>query len=388
MLAVTQFETNFRQRKRYSNDQERVQVGWLFTQFEFDVFKKFVRDLISAGSGSFFLNIIGTNGLESREVQIVGGKYSSQYVSHAHHKVTCELLVVTNSVMTNNQYNLALLTGSMNEVALAQTILPATNTAATLALSPNNILLTADTAGSSGNAISITILTPATQATPTVAVSTHAITVTPGSKARMMISGGIYNAELVRISGEGKSSAYSSSGVAMGSYPDTVSGYYLAYDADTWRMQRVVSNGDFPIFLSSGPWLTDWPDEGSGYVYSGHTVTAANSSSAQVIAALNASSPAAALITAIASGTVTQAVATVAQTNLTGGVDAIAGSFTNQFCKVGTVAPFTWYKWNGSAWLAHADIPLYASLTLANAALPNNTLFYDSTLSKLYVTTA
>jgi hypothetical protein len=203
---------------------------------------------------------------------------------------------------------------------------PVNETAATATINPsgadNSVLYTAVAGqGADGNDITLTYATPAAVATTAVGVVTDAITVTPGTKARMVIAG--------TLTSDGSTPVvfpvllYAG---LVGGRPAYESGDYgLSWGGTDWLLTDDLGN----TWLSSddvatpdlvGVWAPLSPP-----VTGNPTVTAGTSSAAQVITAVNASGPAAALVTASASGTVTGAVAAVAATNLTGGVSAAAG---------------------------------------------------------------
>ena len=209
------------------------------------------------------------------------------------------------------------------------TTAPVNAVAATGIMNPtgadNSILYTADNAGAAGNNISLQYLTPATQATTTVAVVGSAIAVTPGTKARMLISG-TFSPSIAPV----LIYAGTANGKAMWSEDGTQGGALtgndqLYYDGTKWLLFMTTVGPDYSAQTAATS--ADYPDGLAFTVVTGTgtpTVTAATSSAAQVIAAVNLSTPAAALVTASASGTVTEAVAAVAATNLTGGVTATA----------------------------------------------------------------
>ena len=207
------------------------------------------------------------------------------------------------------------------------------STAATLTVDPtgtnNSVLYTAHTAGTAGNAITVAYATPAAQATTGVAVVGNAITVTPGTKARMVLSGGL-SGTLDHVSGEGQSAKYSNNGLPLGTFPATVAGLYGEYTSGYWHIKQVATDGAPASSYTASATGGTWPDSTGNNPFGGSvTVTAATSSAAQVIAAVNASSPAYALVTASASGTVTGAVAAITAASLTGGASGTSSSGTD-----------------------------------------------------------
>lgn len=91
-LSVTEFDRNFRQRQRYSSNEEILQVSWRFNQFEYDYFRAFVERTLLMGSLEFDVNLIGLDGIERRVVRIQAGKTSMQYVSDGWYDITSVLI--------------------------------------------------------------------------------------------------------------------------------------------------------------------------------------------------------------------------------------------------------------------------------------------------------
>ncbi len=167
------------------------------------------------------------------------------------------------------------------------------------------------------NDITVTYATPAAQATTTVGVVGAAITVTPGTKARMIVTG--------TLTSDGSTPVVFSNPLPYTEISNGKPVYeILAEAAVIWNGTQWILSHD-----SGGQWtstdavstpdlVTTWvPQFGSTGT---PVVTAGTSSAAQVIAAVNDSVDANALVIASASGTVTGAVAAVAATNLAGGV--------------------------------------------------------------------
>jgi hypothetical protein len=213
---------------------------------------------------------------------------------------------------------------------------PVNGVAATAIINPtgsdNSVLYTANVAGAAGNDITVTYATPAASAETAVAVSDKAITVTPGDRARMIITA-VSDVEVdgqeLAYQGEGANGkvwatdgitdptgvAPSGDGVLL--YTDSASSCSL------FLYESSIITKQWADFTPSA-----WPDgdalvAGTGAVDDA-SVNAGISSAAQVIAAVNANTDAAALVLAAASGTVTGAVAAVTATALTGGIDATA----------------------------------------------------------------
>lgn len=101
-LAINAFETGFRQRRRYSYNEDGIRVSWLFTQLQYDTFKAFVKLTLSNGATPFETSIIGLDGIEVAEVYLKDGAYSASYTPHAMQTVTADLLRVNPTVMDAN----------------------------------------------------------------------------------------------------------------------------------------------------------------------------------------------------------------------------------------------------------------------------------------------
>lgn len=185
----------------------------------------------------------------------------------------------------------------------------------------NSIVYTAQAAGSAGNAITIAYATPAAQSATTVGVAGNAITVMPGTKARMVISGELTSngstpvvfSEPLTYAGVHNSKAqyYDSEDINSISWDGTKWTIFIATPEARWESSENVATPDL---------VTTWTPQASET--GSPVVTSGISSAAQVIEAVNDSVAAYALVDAAASGTVTGAVASVAATNLTGGVNA------------------------------------------------------------------
>lgn len=215
---------------------------------------------------------------------------------------------------------------------------PVNETAATVTINPtgadNSVLYTAVAGlGADGNDITITYATPAAAATTAVAVAGDAITVTPGTKARMVISGTLSPDATGELPYTGLQGSYPIYSTTPGSVPATGRWTQIIYPSGgaAWELRHYENGlaGSMALWIAA-PGTEATPDLASGWAPDGvetgtPVITAGTSSAAQVIAAVNAAAAAAALVTASASGTVTGAVAAVAATNLTGGVTSTAG---------------------------------------------------------------
>jgi len=190
---------------------------------------------------------------------------------------------------------------------------------ATLLVDPagddNSVLYTAKEAGAGGEAISIAYATPAVQATTTVAVVGNAITVTPGTKARMVVTG--------TLTSDGSTPvvfpllSYLEIYNTRAKYADTSGNYACVWTGFGWALYDDVSGvgWDSSESVVTPDLVTSWSP--SGAATGTPIITAGVSSAAQVIAAVNASTPAAALVTASESGASTGPVAAVAADFLT-----------------------------------------------------------------------
>ena len=101
-LVVNTFETGFRQRRRYSYNEDLLRVTWLMTQLEFDVFKAFVKLTLSNGANAFYTQIVGLDGIEYAEVYLKDGAFTATYTPHAMQTVSAELVRVNPTVMDAN----------------------------------------------------------------------------------------------------------------------------------------------------------------------------------------------------------------------------------------------------------------------------------------------
>lgn len=107
-LAVTQFDRNFRQRRRYTENQEVIEVAWLMTQFQYDLFKYFVDITLLGGSLEFDVNILGLDGLENRTVRIQGGKHVMSYRPHGYYDITATLISKPATLFDGDAYEFLL----------------------------------------------------------------------------------------------------------------------------------------------------------------------------------------------------------------------------------------------------------------------------------------
>ena len=199
----------------------------------------------------------------------------------------------------------------------------------------NAILYTAVDDGAAGNDISVTYVSPSPNSEILVLVSGNSIVVVPVANDRYLIAGTTLGDVYVRYAGvtiDGVT-VYSSDGdMALTGSNRT----YLTYDGSMWLLCGHYSSfgvefdGTIHSSVTSpdaitGSWSTSL---GAGTP----NIIAETSSAADVIAAINASPAASALVVASAVGIVTGSIADVSETHLSGGAGT-AGS-TGQECYV------------------------------------------------------
>ncbi len=219
----------------------------------------------------------------------------------------------------------------------------------------NTVIYTAVTEGASGNSISVTYATPVAQPNTGVSVTGNAITVTPGTKVNLTCSGTTPAlAACVAVWYPGSSSwIYTSDGVASyGSIPGVARTAWYN-DGTKWWVWQWNSSGTL-LFQASSTTNGSTPD-GLAYVVTTGTgtmsVTGGTSTAAQVIAAVNANTAAAALVTATASGTVTGTVAAISSANLSGGITGTA-ALAGQECYVNLTTVYKCVQSNPVKWVA------------------------------------
>lgn len=213
---------------------------------------------------------------------------------------------------------------------------------ATLLVNPdgadNSVLFTATAIGFNGETVTVEYLEPEEQAATEASTTDEAIIVTPGTKARMIITGAL------------TSDGSTPWGPRTHQYSGTLNGKpkYSYNPADAFELETTRWTGTQWRVGGTFSWystedvatpdlVTTWTPSGANT--GTPTVTAGISSAAQVIAAVNANVSASALVTASAVGTVTGAVAAVAAANLSGATDPDAPAFLGQLCIVGSDSP-------------------------------------------------
>jgi len=208
----------------------------------------------------------------------------------------------------------------------------------------NTILYTANFSGTFGNDISITYATPAEQATTDVAVFTSSfgeelVQVTPGTKARMVVTGELTSNGITPL----VIPALLYTGVinSKPSYTETgdpaTGRYTLAWNGAGYNYWALVDNDSGAQWESSDSvatpdLVTTWTPIGTA---TGTPIVVAEvSSAAQFINAVNNSVSASALVTASAIGTVTGSITnTIGPLNLSGALNISlhAGTFTTTY---------------------------------------------------------
>lgn len=192
----------------------------------------------------------------------------------------------------------------------------------------NSVTWTAASVGLAGNDISVTYATPAASAETVVSAVGNDVTVTPGTKARMVVTGTLSPDATGTLVYAGEDIALSWSSDGAMTAPESGDWVILRLQPDgTGVLEHWTDGSRDGLWISSD--TGDWPD-GLTYVADDAetgtpTVTAGISSAQQVIDASALS-----FVTQTASGTVTGAVAAVARTVLTGGVDATEGAAGDQ----------------------------------------------------------
>lgn len=204
-------------------------------------------------------------------------------------------------------------------------------------ISNNQIKYTALQTGTDGNNISIAYYNQEdalNQAMVDVTVTDNAITVgPPAAKARMIVSGAgfagvngtyIYNGLVTLAGALTKQWKLDNGWPSIPSAPKVTISFAGSYGS--WA----IYYNDVAYYISQAVLYSAQPNpEAATYAtYGGSaspapTVTAGISTAAQVIAAINASPAAAALVTATASGIITGSVITMNQTFLSGGIDNV-----------------------------------------------------------------
>lgn len=200
----------------------------------------------------------------------------------------------------------------------------------------DGVAFIAANSGVEGNLISIEVLAPLVTPLTSVDVISNAIVVTPGSKARMVVTGSLEGLdgpltfpELFYIGEYNGGPRYqSASNPAIEVF--RFEGFWLLQygGSDTsWTSPEDVATPDLVVTWTAATYASGTP-----------TVTPATSSAAQVIDEINNSVAASALVSASALGVATGPVGIVAETFLTGGANGSGGTAAlgiGQLCRVG-----------------------------------------------------
>lgn len=122
LLSVSQFETNYRQRERFTETLEKISVVWRFTQLEYDAFSYFVSNILKSGSLPFEVPIMGLDGIETREATISGGVFSPRYVHFGHWDVSANLLAKPAEKMPEFVFDFLATEEGQNPALFAETV--------------------------------------------------------------------------------------------------------------------------------------------------------------------------------------------------------------------------------------------------------------------------
>jgi hypothetical protein len=217
---------------------------------------------------------------------------------------------------------------------------PAEN--AELIISPpppnDDIVFTADEPGVSGNLISVEVLAPLVTPVTSVDVIANAIVITPGSKARLIVTGSLENIdgpitfpELLYVGPYNDGPEYQAASNPLIKAFRFDGGWIIQYGGtDTsWTSLEDAATPDLVV---------TWTPQ--VYAVGVATVTAAASSAAQVIDKINNSVEASALISVMSLGVATGPVGTTAATFLTGGVDGSSGTPALSIGQLSRVGPY------------------------------------------------
>jgi hypothetical protein len=228
------------------------------------------------------------------------------------------------------------------------------STAATLTIDQfglnNTVTYVANVAGLFGNNISIAYASAIQQAITSVAVSGTQITVTPGTTARMIVSGSLTRYDnnqpittgvFLEAGTFGEKPYWSSDGLSYGAYRtnDYSEILYASGQTKYYLNAKVGITNDAVYYCSSEITISDDPSSilwnTAAFGNGTPTVTSGISSALQIISAINTSTEASALVTAFAEGNVTGTITTtLLPTNLSGGINgwlSPIGTFTTTY---------------------------------------------------------
>jgi hypothetical protein len=119
-VARTKMDTGeFRQRARYSRQQEIVTIVLSLTHEEMDFFRNWMLYTLAQGTLSFNMDLpLGgniSNPFVSREVRIIEGKWKHKYQSHLHHKVTFRIEFLDTATLSADIFSVYTDLGTPND---------------------------------------------------------------------------------------------------------------------------------------------------------------------------------------------------------------------------------------------------------------------------------
>ena len=103
-LMVQEMEVGTRQRRRFSDDGERVSVSWQLTTLQWAFFKTFVSDTLGHGAAGINLTLLTANGLERVNAKILGGKYQTKYLNYENYEISATLEVIAPPTLPETLY--------------------------------------------------------------------------------------------------------------------------------------------------------------------------------------------------------------------------------------------------------------------------------------------
>jgi len=92
VLARTEFEVGFRQRRKFTGVEERISVDWMVTQLQLDIMESFIQVNMSHGASAVEMTIIGVDGIRRETVRILGGATSKAYLPGGSYRVSATLI--------------------------------------------------------------------------------------------------------------------------------------------------------------------------------------------------------------------------------------------------------------------------------------------------------
>lgn len=107
-LVTNEFEVTVRQRRKYSQREDVINVQWHMTQAQLDIFRYFVHNVIDGGALAFDTPIAGKNGLEVASVLILDGEFRVVYQpGPGEFTVTAQLLRQNPTLLSDAEYTAA-----------------------------------------------------------------------------------------------------------------------------------------------------------------------------------------------------------------------------------------------------------------------------------------